>query len=244
MERPGELQNPEGEPTLSLCMIVKDEEDFLDRCLKSVMGVADEMIIVDTGSTDRTVEIAESYGAEVHHHPWNGSFSEARNYGLQFASCDWIFQIDADEELEKADIPILQKAIRSQGFDAIFVALLNEGYDGWSKHYFQRLFRRGRAHYCGIVHNQLICEGRQLQTEIRLYHYGYNLSEEQMQAKFKRTETLLLKQLANDATDPFAYQNYIRVIRASKKFKKAVEEGEKALQLCGPRMNVINRQML
>ncbi len=71
------------QPALSLCMIVKDEEEFLPQCLDSVKDVGDEMIIVDTGSTDRTIKIAESYGAQVYHHPWQGSFSEARNYGLQ-----------------------------------------------------------------------------------------------------------------------------------------------------------------
>jgi len=63
-------------PTISLCMIVKDEEEFLAQCLESVKGVVDEMIIVDTGSKDRTIEIAKSYGAKVYEHPWQGSFSE------------------------------------------------------------------------------------------------------------------------------------------------------------------------
>src|SRR3989304_7047785 len=110
-------------PTLSLCMIVKNEEQFLGQCLDSVQDIVDEMIIVDTGSTDSTVEIARRYGAQIFHHPWQGSFSEARNYGLQYATGDWILQMDADEELEKADIPILKKVLRSDLYDAIFVAL-------------------------------------------------------------------------------------------------------------------------
>ena len=69
-------------PTLSLCLIVKDEEEFLPRCLDSVKDYVDEIIIVDTGSTDSTVEIAKRYGAKVYHHAWENSFSKARNYSL------------------------------------------------------------------------------------------------------------------------------------------------------------------
>ena len=76
--------------SISLCMIVKNEEENLPRCLDSVRDVVDEIVIVDTGSTDRTVEIAESYGAKVFYHPWEGSFSKARNYSLKYATCDWI----------------------------------------------------------------------------------------------------------------------------------------------------------
>src|SRR5581483_9397925 len=68
--------------TISLCMIVKDEEEMLPGCLEAVASAVDEIVVVDTGSSDRTVEIAESFGARVIHFPWNGSFSDARNVGL------------------------------------------------------------------------------------------------------------------------------------------------------------------
>ena len=88
-----------GRPSLSACMIVKNEEKFLAQCLNSIKDAVDEIIIVDTGSTDKTVEIAQSFGAKVYHHPWRNSFSEARNHSLSYATCDWILQIDADEAL-------------------------------------------------------------------------------------------------------------------------------------------------
>ena len=91
--------------TISLCMIVKDEEEFLPGCLESVKEAVDEIIIVDTGSTDRTVEIAKSYGAKVYFHPWENDFSKARNYSISYATGDWIMYLDADEELFKEDIP-------------------------------------------------------------------------------------------------------------------------------------------
>ena len=225
-------------------MIVKDEEEFLPRCLDSIRDLVDEMIIVDTGSTDRTVEIAESYGATIYHHPWQGSFSEARNFGLQYATCDWILQMDADEELEREDIPVIKKVLGSNLYNAVSVALLNDSPEGWSKHYFQRIFRRGKAYYQGIVHNQLKYEGKELRTEIRIYHYGYNLSEEKMAGKFRRTETLLREQIEHDPTSAFSHQNLIRVLRAQKRFEDAVAEGMNALEVCKDRMNEYNEQMI
>jgi glycosyltransferase involved in cell wall biosynthesis len=84
-------------------MIVKNEEACLERCLKSVCDHVDEIIIVDTGSTDGTVEIAKSYGARIYHHPWENDFSKHRNQSLSYATGGWIFQLDADEELFPED---------------------------------------------------------------------------------------------------------------------------------------------
>src|SRR3954454_17988622 len=93
--------------TLSLCMIVKDEEEWLERCLAAAKPAVDEIIIVDTGSIDRTVEIAESFGATVLHHEWTGSFSDARNVSIEAATGDWIMYLDADEVLVEDDAPRL-----------------------------------------------------------------------------------------------------------------------------------------
>ena len=87
--------------TISLCMIVKNEEDCLKRCLDSLKGIVDEMIVVDTGSTDRTKEIAKECGAKVEDFTWTGDFSDARNFAFSKASCDYIYSADADEELDE-----------------------------------------------------------------------------------------------------------------------------------------------
>ena len=79
-------------------MIVKNEEKYLPQCLNSIKDIVDEIIIVDTGSIDKTVEIAESFGAKVYHYKWNNSFSEARNESLKYANNDWILIMDADDE--------------------------------------------------------------------------------------------------------------------------------------------------
>lgn len=89
--------------TLSLAMIVKNEQRHLPRCLDSVRGLVDEMVIVDTGSADDTVAIAESRGAKVAHFAWNDDFSAARNEGLRHCTGDWVLVLDADEALDRTD---------------------------------------------------------------------------------------------------------------------------------------------
>ena len=89
---------------ISLCMIVRNEESYLPECLESVADVVNEIIIVDTGSTDNTKKIAESFGATVFDFTWVDDFSKARNYSLSKASNDWILYLDADERLDKNSI--------------------------------------------------------------------------------------------------------------------------------------------
>ncbi len=218
-------------PTLSACMIVKNEEKFLPQCLKSIKDAVDEIIIVDTGSTDGTVEIAQSFGAKVYHRPWRNSFSEARNHSLSYATCDWILQIDADEALEQTDIPYLHNLIRTGSHHVIYVAIYSDLPGGQAKHYFQRVFRRGKAHFEGIVHNQLIFEGNAIQSEIRFYHYGYNLSEKEMQKKYKRTGDLLRQQVAENPNNIFTLANLIRNYRNEYNFDKVIELGETGLHM-------------
>ncbi len=90
--------------TISVCMIVKDEEHCLDRCLKSLESIADEFIIVDTGSSDHTKDIAKKYTDKVYDFKWTGSFSDARNYSFSLATKDYIYCADADEELDGENI--------------------------------------------------------------------------------------------------------------------------------------------
>jgi glycosyltransferase involved in cell wall biosynthesis len=85
---------------VSLCLIVKDEEPNLDACLASVDGLFDEIVVVDTGSTDRTKEIARRHGAKVFDFPWVDSFAAARNASLEHATSQWIFWLDADDRLD------------------------------------------------------------------------------------------------------------------------------------------------
>ena len=221
-------------PKISACMIVKNEEEFLPNCLNSIKDVVDEIIIVDTGSTDNTVTIAKSFGAKVYHHPWNNSFSEARNHYLDYASGDWIFQIDADEELEQADIPKLRLAISDNRYNGIIIAIHSIIKDGIHKFYHPRIFRRGKGFYKDIIHEQTIIEGERLPTEIRLYHHGYNLDGKEMRIKWQRTTHLLKKQIAQNKHDSFAWFNLIRNYRIQDLFKDGIDAGEEALKIMSP----------
>ena len=221
-------------PKISACMIVKNEEEFLPNCLNSIKGVVDEIIIVDTGSTDDTMTIAKNFGAKVYHHPWNDSFSEARNHCLNHASGDWILQIDADEELEQADIPKLRLAISDHRYNGIIIAIQSIIKDGLHTFYHPRIFRRGNGFYKDIIHEQTIIEGERLPTEIRLYHHGYNLDEKKMRIKWQRTTHLLKKQIAHNKHDGFAWFNLIRNYRIQDLFQDGIDAGEEALKIMSP----------
>ncbi len=130
-------------PTLSLCMIVKNEEEFLPTCLESVKDYVDEIIIVDTGSTDSTVEIAKRYNAKIYHHAWENSFSKARNYSLKYATCDWILILDADEEVDKEDAHKLKDTIKENGVDVIYLPVIDKPLEGLSTSIYisERIFK-------------------------------------------------------------------------------------------------------
>ncbi len=229
---------PEGPtaPTLSVCMMVKNEEEMLPRCLDAIRGHVDELIIVDTGSTDRTVEIARQYTDRVFFHPWEGDFSKARNQTLQYATGDWILQLDADEVIDKADGPRLKTAISEASEEITHqdVEILNydsEGNVNATFHY-PRLFRNGLGfHYEGIVHNQLRLNGRKVSSGIRIHHYGYALSPEKMEAKRDRTISLLKKQIAADPDNPWNLHNLCLSYSMAKMDEEAIETGEKSFEL-------------
>lgn len=233
-------------PTLSVCMIVKNEEEHLPRCLASVRPLADQLIVVDTGSTDSTVEIAKSYGASVYHHAWEGDFSKARNISMGYSDCDWIFIIDADEELNVDDIPLIRKTIDKTDFNAISISVYN--YSAQKRMYTSflpsiRLFRRNTgAYYDGIVHNQLRFPNEEgvLRIPARIDHYGYGLAPEQMARKVERTRTLLETQLRENPDNGFAHFNLAQLLRGSEDaltlemMDKVIHHAGRAVDLSSP----------
>jgi len=224
-------------PTISLCMIVKDEEDNIARCLNSISDVVDQIVVVDTGSTDRTPEIAKEYGAEVYFHPWRNSFAEARNNSIKYATGDWIIYLDADEELFEEDKQLLLEAAKSTRVSAITVQIFNplqgelEGYLQ-----FPRMWRNSLGFYFdGIVHNQLIFDGTVYPSKIRIRHYGYGWDEERMVRKFKRSEKLLFKQLEEDPNNTFALFNLAQIKRGLKEYDEVIKYASKIVELIDPK---------
>lgn len=223
---------------LSLCMIVKNEEEYLSRCLKSVQGVVDEIIVVDTGSSDRTVAIAESFGAKVYHFPWTGDFSAARNFSLEKAAGDWIIFLDADEELVAEDGPRLRELITSGEADGYYLTEINfvgdkPGIDAVVNTAF-RVFRNRPEHrFTGAIHEQIVAcvqkhGGRIGFSDVRINHYGYLNQASRNKNKIQRNLSILRKEVEKQPKDNFTRFNlgveYLRLNdyeAALKEFQKA-----------------------
>jgi tetratricopeptide (TPR) repeat protein len=204
-------------PLISLCMIVKDEAQNLGRCLKSAAEVADEMIVVDTGSTDHTVEVAEVGGARVFRHRWQNDFAEARNFSLEQATGEWILHLDADEALEtetRAQIRPLLARTSADGFGMTqrnFTAANDlVRYDDLR---ITRLFRnRPEFRYEQAIHEQIRPSierhgGRVEASDLIIWHYGYTqLTAQGQQSRARRNLELLELALASAPGD--AYLHY------------------------------------
>jgi glycosyltransferase involved in cell wall biosynthesis len=121
--RPPAAQAPAARPRVSLTMIVKNEEAGLPACLKSADGLFDEIIVVDTGSTDRTREVARQAGARVFDFPWRDDFAAARNETLKHATGDWVFWLDADEQLDEEARGRLRELFKSLKMDNVAYAM-------------------------------------------------------------------------------------------------------------------------
>jgi glycosyltransferase involved in cell wall biosynthesis len=204
--------------TLSLCMIVRDEEEMLPRCLAAVQDAVDEIVIVDTGSTDRTVEIAESFGARVIEQAWTGSFSDARNTSFDAASCDWVMYLDADEVLVRDDVDKLRGLTGRTWREAFYLVETNytgEAGDGTAlTHNALRVFRNrpeyrfeGRLHEQIAQHLPAYAMERIEQTSVRVEHYGYLGSVRDARDKSRRNIELLKAQQAESAPTPFLHFN-------------------------------------
>src|SRR5579872_2508884 len=175
---------PQKPPGISLCMIVRNEERFLAQCLRSVSDAVDEIIIVDTGSTDKTIEIARSFGATVLERPWRDDFGWARNESIAPATRRWIFFLDADEELLPESKPALS-ALREvpTHHQAVWVRCFNESDDyrgtGAMSHALIRLFpNTSEIRFHGMIHEYPRCEGKgyglqAVTSPIAIVHHGY-----------------------------------------------------------------------
>jgi glycosyltransferase involved in cell wall biosynthesis len=115
-------------PTISLCMIVKDEEKLLEGCLKPIKELIDEIIIIDTGSIDKTKEIANKLTNKVYNFEWCDDFSEARNFSIEKATKEWILILDADEILTKEDLIKIKEIIKNNNKDTLGYRIIQETY--------------------------------------------------------------------------------------------------------------------
>ncbi len=205
--------------SISACLMVKNEEELLPGCLDSIRDWVDEIIVLDTGSTDRTVDIAQEFGARIFHQPWENDFSKHRNHSIDQATGDWIFIIDADERIVAEDVPQILSAVNDSKYRMLSINVLNVYGKNQDRTTFVnsvRFFRRDLGlRYDGVVHNALILPDDEpaYRTRIRLKHLGYDLSAEKMKEKFERTRDLLIQQLEADPDNTFALFNYAELLR-------------------------------
>ncbi|MCL4510997.1 MAG: glycosyltransferase [Bacteroidetes bacterium] len=227
---------------LSLCMIVKNEEEYLPKCLQSVRGIADEIIVVDTGSTDSTIEIAKRFGAKVVDHKWRSDFAEARNVSLEFASGEWILVLDADEELPQETRNKIAEVIGTLGADGIEVLVRSELPDGDAAIYDEtkivRLFRSKKEYrYVMPIHEQIRPSiekggGKIFASDLVISHHGY--SRGNVQGKENRADRnlkMLYNALSISPDDPYLHYQIGATLMSIGKRDEAYDELKKTLAL-------------
>ncbi|SFT24858.1 glycosyltransferase [Paenibacillus sp. BC26] len=212
-------KSDKSKPLISLCMIVKDEERDLPRCLQSVQGIADQIIVVDTGSTDATIAIARKYGAQVVRSEWTGDFAAARNKGLARAKGEWVLFLDADEELDEATGKQLRLLARESEITAYFLNIWNYMSDGRSEgatiNPVLRMFRNdARYRFEGRIHEQIagpITQHTPLArfhlSDVIIHHYGYKREAVAAKNKLQRNRTLLEQAIKEDPDNRFNWYN-------------------------------------
>ena len=226
-------------PSLSVCMIVRNEEQQLPGCLESLHGLSAQIIVVDTGSDDGTVEVAKAAGAEVHYFEWIDDFSAARNESLKYATGDWRLWLDADERVDQATAGILRKLPQRPAKPTFYQVHLRShqtGDDYVSMSMSHRLISHHRQfRFSGRIHEQVYPSvmkwgGVEKKSGLILDHYGYALSEQEMAKKLQRNRPLLeamLKEGGNRTYTLFTLgQNYA----LGQEFERALELFEQALQ--------------
>jgi tetratricopeptide (TPR) repeat protein len=212
---PGTEQLPEG---ISLCMIVKNEERFLAECLDSVKDIVDEINIVDTGSTDRTVEIARSYGANIEFREWRSDFAWARNEALAMATRRWTLVLDADEELESESLTLL-RSLRTTpaALTAVYINIVNIIDDptgvGTMSHRLIRLFPTNPVlRYSGVIHEALARnDGNDLSavlSTVKILHKGYTVEMLNVREKDARNKPLISRAYEENGDDSFSLFNF------------------------------------
>ncbi|MEK6838093.1 MAG: glycosyltransferase, partial [Nanoarchaeota archaeon] len=243
---------------ISLCMIVKNEGEWIEQCIKSVNGLVDKIVVVDTGSSDDTVEIAKKLGAEVYFFEWNDDTSAARNEGIKHANGDWILVLDADETIAAKDFEKIKRLAQSGEFDGYSLVQRNytndtymedflwavnddyeesKGFTGWVPRLIVRLFRnRPEIKFEGIAHELVEpsirkCGGKYAPVDVAIHHFKELKSAEVLAEKVAHYRRIGEKKLAAEPENPRAWHEMGTVEREAGDFAKAKEYFENAVGL-------------
>jgi len=223
---------------LALVMIVKNEARCLGRCLNSVRKYVDRMIVLDTGSTDSTVEIAKSFGAEVYHYEWQNDFAAARNAALEKSDAAWNLVLDADEWLVSGFEALSEANLPSDPVEACpplgCVRVTNWGRDADEpdrRNYLARVLPRG-VRYEGRIHEQPEIGRRRVLLPIVLGHDGY--TTEQLGRKKGRNERILRAELKSNPENGFMWYQLGREHLAYDELNEAADCMMRAYEIVKP----------
>ncbi|HBP63520.1 MAG TPA: hypothetical protein DD730_04445 [Desulfosporosinus sp.] len=199
--------------TVSLCMIVKDEADCLLAAIQSVRDLTDELIVIDTGSTDRTPQLALAAGAKLFHFTWTQDFAVARNFALKQASSQWILVLDADEVLDTINPETFYELLNNVEVEGYFLRVKNSLGPSLGETHDQvvRLFRNKPMYqFEGPIHEQVapsILRANQgnglVSVPLTINHYGYLKDRLQSKDKFVRNSKIIKKELNRNPDNPF-----------------------------------------
>jgi len=202
-----------GKPTLTVCIIARNEEENIKRALASAKPHAPEILVVDTGSTDATMDVARSMGANVLQFPWTDDFSAARNFALEHASGEWVLMLDADEAIREDTAGQLPALLARKGVDAYRVNLVNISQGKAAPPVpITRLFRNKPFYrYHGAIHEQIVdtivnAKGKVLDCPLVIEHYGYSAAEDFRKSRRERNLRLLEREVREHPQS--AYHQY------------------------------------
>jgi glycosyltransferase involved in cell wall biosynthesis/FMN phosphatase YigB (HAD superfamily)/Tfp pilus assembly protein PilF len=217
LKLPESLNSQPSTLNLSVCLIVKNEEKFLGQCLKSIREIASQIVVVDTGSTDRTVEIAKEFGAKIHAFAWCDDFSAARNAALEHATGDWVLVLDADEELSADGLDKLKLAMINPAVMAWRLPIVDVGREADGCSYVPRFFRNAPGlFYVGRVHEQVFSSIEVQRAEwglenrigdATLIHHGYTAEVTRDRNKIERNLNLLKRAVEELPDEPHLLMN-------------------------------------
>ena len=231
-----QITSKKSSSTISLCMIVKNEEAFLSPCLESIKNAVDEIIIVDTGSTDNTRDIARQMGAKVFEFPWTNDFSAARNESIRRATGHYILWLDADDRIDPEEIEKLSQ-IKSQLSPYrprayYFIIQSHALQEGVSSFYQMRLFpKKPGVLFEGRVHEQVVFSLQRLRIPfeylpIRIRHTGYN-DPTTIKRKFERNWAILEADIEKNPNDLFSRYYGARTLGGQGRYQEAIEHIQK-----------------
>lgn len=233
------LPPQERKSPISLCMIVKDEENFLPDCLASVQEMVGEIIIVDTGSTDRTIEFAHQFNCSVFNYKWKEDFAAARNFALSRTTLPWILYLDADERLNREFHEIVLQAVKKNSADAFYLKVHSpvSGILGNVPHIqaYPRLFKKLRgARFEGKIHEQITPSLKRVKARFQyldatIEHLGYIQTDEILKNKIERNLKYLREQVQNEPGNAYAWFQLGQTLLLNKQKEQGIKYLKKAI---------------